>query len=89
MYCCANVRYLVLAGTGSFLGWIPCMFYCCVDLIFDLVRLAIGSWSPLELAGTCVFLGIVIGSWGATSGAILPLSFRWPPLDMDGRTDVF
>ena len=88
VYCCANVQDLVLASMGSFLRWITCIFDCCVDLMFDLVRLAIGSWLPLELAGTGVFLGIVIGSWGATSVAISPLSFCWPPLEMDGRTDV-
>ena len=62
VYFCENVRDIVLAAMGSFLGWIPCMFDCCVDLMFVLVRLAIGSWTPLELAGTEVFLGIVIGS---------------------------
>ena len=66
VYFCANVRDLVLAEMGSFLGWIYCIFDCCVDLMFDLVRLAIGSWSPLDLAGTWVFLGIVIGCWCTT-----------------------
>ena len=70
VYCCANGRDIVISAMGSFLGWITCMFDCCVDLMFDLVLLAIGSWSPLELAGTGVFLGISIGSWGAISVAI-------------------
>ena len=64
------------------------MFDCCVDLMFDLVRLVIGSWSPLELAFTWVFLGIVIGCWCTTSVYFLTLSLRWAPLDMDSRTDV-
>ena len=64
------------------------MFDCCVDLMFDLVRLAIGSWSLLELAGTWVFLGIFIGCWCTTSVDFFTLSLCWPPLEMDGRNDV-
>ena len=88
VYCCVNVWDIVLDAMGSCLGWISCMFDCCVDLMFDLVRLEIGSWSPLELASTWVFLGIFIGCWCTTSMEFFTLSFRWPPLDMDGRTDV-
>ena len=82
------MRDLVLAAMGSVLGWISCMSDCCVDLMFDLVRLEIGSWSPLELDGSWVFLGILIGCWCTTSLEFITLSLRWPPLDMDGRTDV-
>ena len=64
------------------------MFDCCVNLMFDLVRLEIGSWPSLELAGTGVFLGIVIGGWGTKSVEMFSLSLRWPTLDMDDRTDV-
>ena len=75
VYCCANVWDIVLAAMGSCLGWISCMFDCCVDLMIDLVRLAIVSWSPLELAGTWVFLGIVIGGWCTTSVEFFTLSY--------------
>ena len=64
------------------------MFDCCVDLMFDLVLLSIGSWSPLELAGTWACLGIVIGFWCTAPLEFITLSLRWPPLDMGGRTDV-
>ena len=89
VYCCANVRDLVLSAMVSFIGCIYCMFDCCVELMFDLVRLAIGSWSPLELAGTWVFLGIVIDYWCNTPLEFINLSLNWPILEMDGRTDVF
>ena len=82
------MRDLVLAAMGSFFGWISCMSDCCVDFLFNLVRLEIGSWSPLELAGTMVFLGIVIGCWCNTYLEFITLSLRCPPLKMDGRTDV-
>ena len=62
----------VVLGRGC-VGWISCMFDYCLDLVFDLVRLAIGSWSPLELAGTWVFLGIVIGCWCTTSMEFYPV----------------
>ena len=88
VYFCANVRDFVLGAMGSFLGWIYCMFDFYVDLMFDLVRLEIGSWPPLELAGTWVILGIVIGCWCNTPLEFITLSLRWPPLEMDGRTDV-
>ena len=89
VYFCANVRDLVLAAMGSFLGWISCIFDCCVELMFDLVVLAIGYWSPLELAGTGVFLGIVIDGWCTTSVDSPPLSLCWPPLEMYDRTSVY
>ena len=88
VYCCANARDIVLSAMGSCLGWISCMFDCCVDLMFDLVRLEIGSWSPLELDGTRVFLGVFIFCWCTTPLEFITLSLRWPPLEMDGRTDV-
>ena len=82
------MRDLVIAAMGSFIGWISCMFDGGVDLMFDLVRLAIGSRSPLELAGTWLFLGIVIGCLCNTPLEFITLSLRWPPLDMDGSTDA-
>ena len=43
---------LALAAIGSFRGWIACMVGGLVESMCDLVRLAIGSWSPLELTDT-------------------------------------
>ena len=88
VYFFVNVRDLVLVEMGSFFGWISCMFDCCVDLMFDMVRLEIGSWSPLGLAGTWMFLGIVIGCWCNTPLEFITLFLRWPPLEVEGRTDV-
>ena len=88
VYFFMNVRDFVLAAMGSFSGWIYCMFDCYVDLMFDLVLFPIGSWLPLEVAGTWVFLGMVIGCWCNTTLEFINLSLRWPPLDMDGRTYV-
>ena len=79
---------VVLAAMDSFFGWLSCLFDFCVDLVFDLVFLEIGSCSPLELSGTWVFLGIYIGCWCTTPLEFITLSLRWPPLEMGGRTDV-
>ena len=56
VYFCDNVRDLVLSEIGSFRFW---MVGGIADSLLDLVRLVIGSWSPLELISTRVFFGIV------------------------------
>ena len=55
LYLFDNVHYLVLAAIGSFRVWIASMVGRLAESRLDLVRLAIGSWSPLELIATWVF----------------------------------
>ena len=50
--------------------------------MLDLVRLAIGSWSPLELTATWVFFGIVSGFFCNALLEIITLSLSWPPLEV-------
>ena len=52
---------LVLAAIGSFRVWIAWIGGGLDEAMLDLVRLAIGSWSSLELTDTWVFLEIVSG----------------------------
>ena len=47
VYFFENVRDIVLVAIGSFRVWIAWMVGGLVESILDLVRLAIGSWSPL------------------------------------------
>ena len=47
---------LVLAVIGSFRVWISWIGGGLDEAMLDLVRLAIGSWSSLELTDTWVFL---------------------------------
>ena len=55
VYFCDNVRDLVLAAIGSFRVWIDWMVGGLVEYMLDMVRLEIGSWSPLELTATLMF----------------------------------
>ena len=48
----------------------------------DLVRLAIGSWSPLELTATWAFFGIVSGFFCNTPLEVITLYFSWPTLEV-------
>ena len=50
--------------------------------MLDLVRLAIGSWSPLELTATWVFFGTVSGFCCNTPLEVITLFFSWPPLEV-------
>ena len=50
--------------------------------MLDLVRLAIGSLSPLELTATCVFFGIVNEFCCTTPLEFMALLFSWPPLEV-------
>ena len=53
---------IVRAATDSPRGWISLKGRILAEEeISDLVRVAMGSWSPLELADTWVFLVITIG----------------------------
>ena len=47
VYFCDNVRDLVLAAIGSFRVWISWMVGRLDESMLDLIRLVIGSWSPL------------------------------------------
>ena len=50
--------------------------------MIDLVRLAIDSWSPLELTDTWVFFGIMSGFCCNTPLEIITLFLSWPPLEV-------
>ena len=50
--------------------------------MLDLVRLAICSWSPLELIATCVFFGIVSTFCCTTALEVMAVWFSWPPLEV-------
>ena len=50
---------IVLVAMGSFRFWIAWMVDGLAESMLDLVRLAIGSWSPLGVISNCVFLGIL------------------------------
>ena len=50
--------------------------------MLDLVRLEIGSWSPLELTATWVFFGIVNEFCCTTPLEFMALLFSWPPLEV-------
>ena len=82
VYFCDNVRNLVLASIGSFRVWIAWMVSGLVEYMLDLVRLAIGSWSPLELTATWVFFGIVSDFCCTTPLEVMALFFPWPPLEL-------
>ena len=43
---------IVLAAMGSFRGWIAWIIGGLVESMLNMVRLAIVSWSPLELTAT-------------------------------------
>ena len=73
---------LVLAAIGSFRGWIAWIFGGLVEYMRDMVRLAIGSWSPLELNATWVFFGILSGFCCNTPLEVITLYLSWPPLEV-------
>ena len=52
------------------------------ESILDLVRLTIGSWSPLELIATCVFFGIMSNFCCNTPLEVMAVCFSWPPLEV-------
>ena len=90
VYFCANVRDLVLSEIGSFRVWIDWMFGELSESMLDWVCLAIGSWSPLELISTCVFLVIVSNFCCTTPLEFTAVCFYWPSLEVvvGCRTDT-
>ena len=50
-----------------------------VEYMRDLVRLAIGSWSPLELITTWVFFGIVSKFFCTTNLEVMAVFFLGHP----------
>ena len=56
VYFCDNLRDLVLVAIGSFRVCIAWMVGGLVEYMLYMIRLAIGSYSPLELTSTWVFL---------------------------------
>ena len=50
--------------------------------MLDWVRLAIGSWSPLEVISTWVFLGIVSNFCCTTPLEVMAVFFSLPPLEV-------
>ena len=65
---------LVIADIGSIMGWIDWIGEELVEAMRDLLRLAIGSWSSLELTDTWVFLEIVSGCCWDTPLEVVTLS---------------
>ena len=53
-----------------------------VEYMLDLVCLAIGSWSSLELIATWVFFVIVSNFFCTTPLEVMAVSFSWPPLEV-------
>ena len=78
----AKVRDLVLTEIGSFRFWIAWMVYGLAESMLDMVRLVIGSWSPLELIATWVFFGIVSNFCCTTPLEVMAVFFSWPPLEV-------
>ena len=56
LYLCDTVRDIVLVSIDSFRVWIAWKVCEFSESVIELVRLVIGSWSPLELIATCFFL---------------------------------
>ena len=73
---------LVLAAMGSFRGWIAWIGRGLVEAMRDLVQLAMGSWSPLELTATSVFLEIVSDCCWDTPLEVITFSLPCPPLEV-------
>ena len=73
---------LVLAEFFSFRGWVAWIVIGMVESMSDLVRLAIYSWSTLELTATWVFFGIMSGFFCNTPLEVITLSLSCPPLEV-------
>ena len=84
---------LVLTEIGSFMGWIAWIGGGLVEAMHDLVQLAIGSWSSLELTDNWVFLETVSVFCWDTPFEVVTLYLPWPPLEVGGGyrigADVF
>ena len=73
---------IVLTAMGSFRVWIAWIVGGLVESMRDLVRLDIGSWSPLELTATWVFFRIVSDFCCNTNLEVITLSLYWSPLEV-------
>ena len=82
VYFCVTVRDLVSFAIGSFRVWIACMVGKFSVSMLDLVRLAIGSWSPVELIVIFVFFGIVSVFCWTTPLEVMVVWFSWSPLEV-------
>ena len=76
------MRDLVIVAIDSFRVWISWMVDVLSESMIDLVRLAIGSLSPLELIATCVSFGIVSNFCCTTPLEVMDVCFSWPPLEV-------
>ena len=79
---CDTVWDIFLVAIGSFRVWIAWMVGGFAEFMLDLVRLAIGSWSPLELIATCVFFGIGSKFCCTTLLGVMAVYFSWSPLEV-------
>ena len=75
---------LVITAIGSIMGWIAWIGRGMVEEMRDLLRLAIGSWSSLELTDTWVFLEIVSGCCWYIPLEVVTLYLPCPPLEVGG-----
>ena len=78
------MRYLVRSSTGLFRGWI-----CALKGVklgegetCDIVRAAIGSWSPLELTATYRSLEITVFCCFKATLEVVTLPLPWSPLEV-------
>ena len=74
--------YLVRAANGSLRGWIALKDGRLDEVMRDLVRVAIGSWSPLDLDATWVYLEIISGYCWYTPLEVSTLCLPWSPLEV-------
>ena len=73
---------LAIFAIGSFRIWIAWMVGGFAEFMLDMVRLEIGSWSPLELISTCVFFGIGSNFCCTTPLEVMAVYFSCPPLEV-------
>ena len=73
---------LVRAMIGSFMVWISCKGGRLAETMRDLVQVAMGSWLPLELDATWVFLEIIRGCCWNAPLEVVTLYLPWSPLEV-------
>ena len=76
------MRDLLLFAIGSVRVWIDWMVGEFAESIRDLLRLAIGSWSPLELIVTFLNFVIVSTCCCTTPLEVMAVCFSCPPLEL-------
>ena len=82
VYFCVTVWDLVFFAIGSFRVRISLVVGEFALSMLDLVRLAISSWSPLELMTTCVFFKIVSTFCCTAPLEVMDVCFSWSPLEV-------